>query len=112
MDLKSNFHDENDEESLPDNQITDILNLDNGNFIVSSFGGVSEYDILKDKFYSLNILPDDTLVYALEKINSNEFLIGTYRKGLYRYNKLTGSIINYRLYRMKKDYSISDNFNI
>lgn len=100
-------HDTNNPNSLPHNQVIDMLE-DNEGILMGTGKGLAYYDMEKNHFFHWDILPENTMVYAIEKANDSILWIGTYTKGLYRYNKLNGELDHFN-YIDKDNYSLSDN---
>jgi len=93
--------------SIHNDSITDILEIENNKIMFATADGLGCYDSNIDEFYKLNILNDEHIVYAIEEIENDELLIGTYNNGLFRYNKNTKEIIQYK-YKNQKN-NLSDN---
>ncbi|WP_028306374.1 ligand-binding sensor domain-containing protein [Desulfitibacter alkalitolerans] len=102
------IHNPSDPNSLPDNSISTILEAGNDKILLGTSAGLFYYHLNTDRFSHYNILPDDTIVYSLAKAGENELWIGTYRSGLYRYNKLSGDLRQYN-YINSHNYTLSDN---
>lgn len=64
--------------------------------LVGSIDGISYYDVESDQFYPLDIpIPEGNLVYALTLDHKGRLWIGTYREGVYVYNPVDESLIQY-----------------
>ncbi|MGM0379098.1 MAG: ligand-binding sensor domain-containing protein [Bacillota bacterium] len=90
---------------IPSNSVTKIFETIDKDILLGDAKGISKYDWQKDKFFSLNILPENTRVYALEE-DKKYLWIGTYYNGLYRYTKSNEELINFT---NKDKLGISDN---
>ena len=77
--------DPDDENALPDNQVNEIYEFD-GNMLFGTNAGLVKFNKENNRFSLLGNLPEDTLVYAIEKVNESELWLGTYLSGLFIYN--------------------------
>ncbi len=101
-------YDPDDLNSLPGNQVMDVLEVGDKTMLFGTDKGLAYYDMDTDEFSTWDILPDDTMVYSLEKAKESGFWIGTYRNGVYKYNNSNGELKQYK-YIDSNNYSLSDN---
>jgi len=99
--------DEKNPKGLNNNQVMDFLEEENKKLLLGTSEGLTYYDMVTKTFNETSILPEDTMVYALERGENSEIWIGTYRNGVYRYNSLSGVITKYE--NNEKDHFLSDN---
>ncbi|MGB3366926.1 MAG: diguanylate cyclase [Acidaminobacteraceae bacterium] len=105
--LKKFINDPDDISSIQDNQITEIIELDKKKLLMGTGNGMSIFDMKTEMFSRMDILPEGTLIYALEKDIDNRIWIGTYRNGLYLYDFEEGIIKQYK--NDDTNNTISDN---
>lgn len=73
-------------QQLDNNQVIDFLELNNKLYIATG-DGISIYDEATDNFINTDILPDDTIAYALEVDHDDDYWVGTYSDGVYHFDK-------------------------
>lgn len=78
-------NDPDDENTLPNNQVNEIYEFGD-DMLFGTNSGIAKLDREDNKFSLIESLPEDTLVYAIEKINETELWLGTYLNGLFIYN--------------------------
>ncbi len=78
--------------------------------LVGSTEGISYYDVESDRFFPYELpIPEDSLVYALTVDERGRLWIGTYRKGVYVYDPITESLIQYHHTASFEEQELSDN---
>lgn len=101
-------NDPDDDSSIQNNQITEIIEIDDKKMIFGTSSGMELFDMKTRQFSRLNIVPDGTLIYALEKDLDGNLWIGSYRNGLFLYNHEKGIIKEFKN-DINSKYKISDN---
>lgn len=105
--IKKYINDPDDVSSIQNNQITEIIELDNRKMIMGTGDGMSLFDMDTKKFLRMDVLPEGTLIYALENNVDDKLWIGTYRSGLYLYDFDEGIVKHFK--NGDKYNKISDN---
>lgn len=80
--------------------------------LVGSTEGLSYYDVESDQFFPYDIpIPEDNLVYALTLDHKGRLWIGTYREGVYVYDPIDKTLIQYNHTESieDKENELSDN---
>lgn len=90
--LKKFINDPDDLTSIQNNQITEIIELDNKKMIMGTGDGMALFDMKTEEFSRMDVLPEGSLIYALERDRDNRLWIGTYRSGLFLYDFEDGII--------------------
>lgn len=70
------------ERTMPNDQIMELLEF-NGELLAASGKGIDRYDEAQDRFVPTDILPRDTITYALSIDSNNHLWVGTYLEGTY-----------------------------
>ncbi len=83
------------EGSLPSDNVATLYLGDDGTLYFGTGAGVVVYEKELDRFTTLDILPEESIVYALEQ-QDHYLWIGTYTQGVYRYNVETGELRQYK----------------
>jgi len=95
------------ETKLTNESIVDLFETSRRELLIAHGEGVSIYNREKDIFEVMDILPENTITYAITEDEDENLWIGTYYNGLYYYNRGTEKITNYR--KDDADHKISDN---
>ena len=74
------------ERTIPNDQIMELLEY-NGDLLVASGTGIDKYDEAQDRFVPTDILPRDTITYALSVDGNNHLWVGTYLQGTYEFDE-------------------------
>src|SRR6056297_2591977 len=94
--------------SLVDNQVVTFLETKGNELLLGTGAGVEKFNYETGEFEYLNIIPEDSMVYALENGINDELLIGTYTDGLYIYDEGTEGLKHY-YHNENGEKSLSDN---
>ncbi|MCD4714423.1 MAG: hypothetical protein K8R73_14165, partial [Clostridiales bacterium] len=68
------------------NQIMDIIEYQDTLYVASG-SGIDRYDEINDRFIETDLLPDDTISYALELDSENHLWVGTYLDGVFEFDQ-------------------------
>jgi len=97
---------DDEETKLTNESIMDIFETSKKDLLIAHGEGLSKYNKEKDTFEPMDILPEETITYAIAEDQKNNLWIGTYYNGLYYYNFSTEELINYKKESVN---NISDN---
>jgi len=93
---------------IKNNQVIEIFETRENELIFGTGDGIQRYNYETGIIEGIDVLPEGTLVYALEEDLNQNLFIGTYSKGLYIYDKTTDSLKNYNSGNEEQNH-ISDN---
>lgn len=97
-----------DENYIPCGSIVKVYETKNKELLLASGNGILKYNYDNNVFESLNIFPPGTIVYAIEETRNGDLWIGTYSEGAFKYNRNTGSLIQYK-YIEHEESELTDN---
>lgn len=95
-----------DSRKLENDQIMEMIEY-NGEFLVASGTGIDRYDVETDSFVETNILPKDTITYALNVDDKMHLWVGTYLDGVYEYDEAFNELNHFNIDSMKN--KLTDN---
>lgn len=98
-------YDETNETGLPSDSVR-VIKTYKDTTLIGTDVGMGYYDI-DDNYYEPIPMYEDLIVYDIEVISESEVWIGTNQNGIFRYNPIDGSYINYL---KDGEYPISDDY--
>ncbi len=88
--IKNHFELTNSGSGLKTNSFITFLKTDDGTIYAGSASGLYEYDDETSSFIYLDDVASGTFIHTLLEDKNRDIWIGTYGRGLYRYNKRSG----------------------
>lgn len=85
--------DKEGQQSIPNDQVMKLIEYD-GELYAATGMGIARYDEETDCFVPANILPEETITYALAEDRDGHLWVGTYLDGVYEFDK-TFKLLNH-----------------